>query len=448
MSPSEHICDILQKHFEDCIMIFGIFYEIALWILTLVAIPKLAYQRWKYGKYQHSLAQRFGRDFPQIDKKERPLVWIHAVSVGETKAVAVLAKKLKQELPNPILLISSTTETGHAEALRSLSFADYHVYMPLDFNRVVRPIIKRVRPDLVVLCETDFWYNFLQSCKAVGAKIAVVNGKLSVASLERFRRFHFFSRRLFSLIDLFCVQNALYQKRFEQVGVPTEKIVVTGNMKFDEEYPQLSAEDLIRWRDLLGIAKEDKVLVIGSTHSPEEDLLLEELAHVWQRCPKLKVLIVPRHPERFNEVANLLAKKNIPFVRLSSINSKVGKEMVILVDAMGVLRKCYQLADLAIVAGSYTPKVGGHNIIEPCWFGVPVLFGPHMHTQLELVELVAEYKAGLQVPLEELSGVIISCLTTPSQHAALGEGGKRLVQDLRGATGKTWKAMEAELGLI
>lgn len=422
---------------------FGIFYDFALWILLIIALPKLIYQRLKYGKYRNSIPQRFGKDFPKIEKN-RKLVWIHAVSVGETKAVAALAKKFKQ-LDNPILLISSTTETGHAEAMRSLPFADYHVYMPLDFKHVICPIVKQVKPDMVILCESDFWYNFLNCCKSVGAFVAVVNGKLSVKSLTRFKQFPFFSKQLFSLIDLFCVQNVLYQKRFEEIGVPAEKIAVTGNIKFDEEYPRLSKEELDRWKEQLGISADEQVIVIGSSHSPEEDILIDVMRDVWRKCPKVKVLLVPRHPERFNDVAALLSKKEINFVRFSAIQSKTGKESVILVDAMGVLRRCYQLADLAIVAGSYTSRVGGHNIIEPCWFGVPVFFGPHMHTQLELVDLVAEYHAGKQVPAEQLAQELITCLTEPAKREELGQNGMKLVQDLRGATSKTWNAIQKYL---
>lgn len=423
-------------------MLFGILYEGALYLLALLALPKMLYQRWKYGKYRQSLAQRLGNNFPTIMKGDKRLIWVHAVSVGETKAVAPLVKMLKQHLDDPLVVISSATETGHAEALRSIPLADYHVYLPLDFRSIIKPIVQQAKPDLVILSETDFWYNFLKYCKEYGASIAVVNGKISVKSMQRLERFRFVAKALFGFVDLFCVQNNLYRKRFEQIGVNNGKIIVTGNMKFDEECPKLSQEELRKWREMLGIAPDEQVLVVGSTHDPEETLVLDALRDVWTKYPKLKVMLVPRHPERFNEVSNILTRKNLPFVRFSAIKSKTGKEVAILIDAMGVLRKCYQLADIALVAGSYTARVGGHNIIEPCWFGVPVLFGPQMHSQPELVELVAEYKAGLQVSSDKLAGTILECLRDPSKRQALGQGGVQLVNDLRGATNKTWTALQ------
>lgn len=421
-------------------------YEAMLWLLGVVAIPKMLYQRIFHGKYKQSLFKRFGIGFPMISKGNRKLIWIHAVSVGETKAVAALAKMLKTQLHNPILVISSTTETGHAEAERSISVADYHVYMPLDFRWIINSIVKRTAPDLLLLVETDFWYNFLKASKEAGAAIAIVNGKISLTSLHRFQRFGELSRLLFSHIDLCCVQNTLYKERFEQVGMALEKIEVTGNMKFDEIYPQLTSEEMTKWRQQLGIVPGDLVLVVGSTHDPEEKIILDTLKEVWQHIPNLKVMIVPRHPERFNEVAGLISTRKLRFSRLSELMSRPAndsgeKEKVLLIDAMAVLRKCYQLADIAVVGGSFTSKVGGHNIIEPCWYGVPVLFGPYMHTQLELVALVNEYHAGEQIQAQELAKTLVDYLKNSEKRAQLGKGGLRLTADAKGATQKSWQAL-------
>lgn len=419
-------------------LLLSLIYDLCLILIGLIALPKFLYELIFKGKYRKSLLKRFGSGFPLIKKGDRPLVWIHAVSLGETKAVSALVKKIRSELHHPIIVFSTTTETGYVEACRSIT-ADHHVYLPFDFGWVIRPIIRRTVPDLLILCESDFWYNFLSASKKSGANIILVNGKISTTSLERFKKFPLFTKSLFRCIDLFCVQSNLYRQRFEDLGISPEKIEVTGNMKFDGDYSKLPASQLLAWRRELGISPEDPVVVVGSSHNPEESLLLKVMGDVWQKYPNVKVMLVPRHPERFNEVAGILQKNNINFRRLSQKKREDKSGIpVILIDAMGLLRKCYQMADIAIVAGSYTSKVGGHNILEPSWYGVPVIFGPHMHSQPDLLELVKEYRAGLQVSIDELPEVLFNLLSQPSERKLLGDAGLRLSGDVHGATGKTW----------
>ena len=175
-------------------MILSFFYEIALWLLALIYLPKLIYDYFFRKKYNQSIARRLGFNFPLITKGKRSLVWVHAVSVGETKAISSLIKTIRNQLNNPIIVISSITETGHDEAKRSIQLADYHVYLPIDFRFIIRPIIKRAAPDLVILTETDFWYNFLKSAKDSGAVIALVNGKISERSFRRFKKTPYFTK--------------------------------------------------------------------------------------------------------------------------------------------------------------------------------------------------------------------------------------------------------------
>lgn len=421
-------------------MLFSFAYDVALVLLALASLPKLLYELIFKRKYRGSLIKRFGGSFPLIKKGKRRLIWVHAVSLGETKAVAALVKKLKNAADHPLVVFSTVTETGYVEACRSIQ-ADYHVYLPFDFSWIIQPIIRRTAPDLVVLCESDFWYNFLKASKNNGAKVVLVNGKVSTRSMERFKKFRFFSDKLFALIDLFLVQSRTYAARFEEIGVPHEKIVVTGNMKFDGDYAKLPPQQLEAWRKELGIDPGNPVLVIGSTHHPEEQLFLDALAQVWKVHPELKVLFVPRHPERFSDVAAIFQKADIDFRRLSEKGKTNHSCPVILIDAMGLLRKCYQLADVAIVAGSYTAKVGGHNILEPSWYGVPTLFGPYMHSQPDLLDLVHEYGAGVQVPIEELPQVLIGLLNDPEKGKSIGSAGLRLAGDVHGATAKTYDAV-------
>ena len=429
--------------------IFLFFYEIALWIIAMISFPKMIYAFLVHKKYRKSLLHRFGFHFPVFPPHALPSIWIHAVSVGETKAVAELAKKIKERFREHPLIISSVTETGHGEAKKSLPFADYHVFIPFDFSWVVKKIIKQASPQLIILCESDFWYHFLAYAKKNGASLALVNGKMSARSMSRFRFFSFFSKKLFGLFDLLCLQNCFYQDRFLAVGVDPKKIEVTGNLKLDEKEPLLSQEEILEWKQRLGIHLSQPVLVLGSTHAPEEQLLLNVLKEVWKTIPNLKVLLIPRHPERFKEVENLLDKEGIQWTSFSVLNQSrelsyhsKESEQVILIDAMGILRTCYQLSDIALVAGSFTDRVGGHNILEPCRYGKPVLFGPFMHGQLEFVDLIKGNRAGLQVELNQLQGIIEEWIKNPQEREVIGLNGVRLMEEVTGAVDRTIEALE------
>lgn len=425
-----------------------IVYEVVLWILALIIMPKVLYQLLFHRKYRSSLPFRCGINYPRLNKTEGPVIWIHAVSMGETKAIASLGRELKQQFKGCQLIISSVTETGHAEAKRSLPFADYHLYLPLDFSFIVRPIIQKIKPNLVVLCESDFWFNFLRIAKAEGAIIALANGKLSERSMRRFNYAPSFTKQLFQLFDVICVQNDLYKQRFIEVGAPASRLIVTGNLKLDGEYPYLSSEEIKQWRQRLGIKPTDLVITVGSSHSPEEQMILSILKDIWTRIPSLKLILVPRHPERFKEVSRLLDKEEIKSIAFTNIHHQTGKEQVILIDAMGMLRMCYQLSDLALVGGSYTNKVGGHNILEPCWYGKPVVFGPHMYTQTELVDLIKQYGAGLQIEHEQLPKILEQWLTNPLERERLGQHGLKLLEDMKGSTQRTMQALIRSCAVI
>ncbi len=423
-------------------MMISFLYEIILWVLAIIYLPKLAYDYFIQKKYQKSLMQRLGFNFPLIKKGKRKLIWIHAVSVGETKAVSSLVKTIHRELNNPLIIISSITETGHEEAKRSIPLADYHVYLPWDLSFIIRPIVKRVAPDWVIIAETDLWYNFLKSAKKNGAIIALVNGKISQRSWNRFKKFPYFTKKLFSVFDLLCLQSQHYYDRFRSLGLDESKLYITGNLKFDDEYPRFSDEERDAWKKQLQISVDDQVVVVGSSHDSEEKMILEQFKIVWTERPKTKLVIVPRHPERFNQVAGLLQKENISYMRFSLLGAGDANAKVILVDAMGLLRKCYQLADVAIVAGSYVQHVGGHNILEPSSYGVPVIYGPFMQSQPELVELMREYKAGFEISMPDLARQILDLLKDGPKRTQVGENGLRMLKDVNGGTQKTWQALK------
>ncbi len=410
------------------------FYHLVLLIGFLCYLPWLLLRR----KQGPSIKERLGY-IPKIKKRKPFLIWIHAVSLGETKAVAPLASMLKETYGSDVqFVVSSGTATARAEVKKVIPFADDTLYLPLDFSWIMDPLIKEAQPDLVLISETDLWLNFLSVCKKYGAQLMIVNGKMSERSCSRYATFAWWSQRVFSQFDHICTQSRHYRDRYRFIGVHKEKISVTGNLKLDHVYPV--APDLQEWKASLGLVDDDQILVIGSTHEPEERWFLEILDGLWKDFPRLKVLLVPRHPERFDSVANLIFESGQPFKRYTQ--NKTEEFRILLVDTMGILKKCYQIADCAIVAGSYVEHVGGHNILEPSEYGVPVIFGPCMHTQPELLELCLSYEAGLQVPMQELSGILRSLLTDENMRRGIGENGLQLIREHQGATARTLKIIK------
>lgn len=412
---------------------FNFCYNIALHLYLCASLPRIL-RNW--AKYKNNFRKRLGRGFPHIEKNGRQLIWVHAVSLGETKAVAPFIQKLK-ELPNPpLVLLSTTTETGHSAGLKNVPQADYHVFLPFDFSYIIRPIVARVKPDFVILTETDFWYNFQMVAKKEGASLLVINGKLSERSFKRYARFHFLVDKLLGPIDHFYLQGELYKKRFAALGIPSSKLTVTGNIKLDAP---IETCDVATLKQELGLTGQP-VITLGSTHAPEEKIWLDALQQLWLHFPQLKVLLVPRHPERFNTIAALLDSETIPYSRWSN-GGTLQDVPVLLVDAMGVLRNCYQISDIAFVGGSFTSKVGGHNILEPGFYGKPVLFGPHMHSQPDLLDLVLSYHSGIQIKPEEIVSTLHALLSDPERLHQMGAAGKTLTTDSRGALDQTCRAL-------
>ncbi len=425
-------------------MILSFIYDLLLFILGLVALPKLLWNWYKLGKYRESLSQRLGLKMPPpFVRGEGPVIWIHVVSVGETKAVAPLYKKIRSMIPQAQLVISSVTETGFAEAKRSLPNADSYFFLPLDFSWLMKKAVRRIKPHLLILVEGEFWYHLLKSVKDEGGHVALVNGKLSERSAKRFAWASFFTKKLFGLIDCFCLQSSRYLERFREIGIPDNKLQVTGNIKLDASPALLTPDQKISLQRELGITLEDRVVVIGSTHDPEEEWLLSALDKVWSEIPKVKILIVPRHPERFAKVSALLNARGAFVGSYTQREQMKGDERVVLIDAMGLLMRCFQLAEVAIVGGSFTSGIGGHNIFEPVQVGVPVLFGPHMETQLDLVELVVKSGSGLQVSLAELPTALKNLLVNKTLWNQMHRHALKAAEEARGSTERTWQSVKS-----
>ncbi|CAM0117542.1 3-deoxy-D-manno-octulosonic acid transferase [Rhabdochlamydiaceae symbiont of Dictyostelium giganteum] len=417
---------------------FNLLYNTLLLVMLCLFLPKWLFDMLQSRKHHRSFLEKLGvKITPFRPSSEGPRVWIHSISVGETRSVAPLAHKIQKEIPSASLMVSTVTETGQAEAKRSIPHAQHYFYLPFDFSWNIKRVLKHLKPDILILVESDFWLNLIR----LSPKVVLVNGDISEKSFSRFKKVPFFTKRLFRNIDLLCVQSAQFAHRFEELGIDPHRIAVTGNLKFDHEIPLI---DLMDWRLKLGIHEEDTIITLGSTHEGEEESLLHALMPLLEKYPCLKILLAPRHPERFKKVAELMSKKKIPFTLFSQRDKEKESSRIVLIDAMGILPACYKVSHLAIVGGSFIPHVGGHNIFEPAMMGTPVLFGPYMHGQQDLVDLVLGQEgrapAGAQVMLDDVSSTVEEMLLNPP--ISMRESGLLLGEEARGATERTWRLIK------
>jgi 3-deoxy-D-manno-octulosonic-acid transferase len=348
--------------------------------------------------------------------------------MGETKSSFSFIHEMRKDLKNAYIVFATSTQTGFNEAKKN-PFVDQVVFMPFDFSFSIKRLFKQIKPKIVIFVETDFWYNFLKFSKKNNSKIVLISGKISEKSEKNFKKFSFFSKKLFSFFDFICTQNDVYKKRFINLGISKEKIYTTGNIKYDQQIHLLSNLEQKTWKKKLKI-EDNFVITIASTHYPEEKLLLESLKDVLNT--NIKILLAPRHPERFEAVKKLLIEKSFNFVTYSKLEI-TGLEKIILIDTIGFLNIAYQLSDLAILGGSFIERVGGHNILEPVLVNTPVFFGPHMHSQLDLKKLILEKKCGKEVTLSTLKPHLQDFF----KNKSLCDNCKNL-NFIKGSSKKTW----------
>jgi len=406
----------------------------------LVTLPYWLMQRLRHGKYRAGLSERLGR-IPQrlTVQPGRPTIWVHAVSVGEVLAVSGLVGELKKRFPNYRIVISTTTDTG--QKLARTRFGEESVfYFPLDFAFAIRPYLRQFRPELIVIAETEFWPNFLRLGKASGARIAVVNARISDRSWPRYRRFRHLLTRVLRQVDLFLTQTEEDARRLAQIGAPQERIEVTGNLKFDVPAP-VAPPIIASLREAFQQADAGPVIVCGSTVEGEEPILLQAFVNVLASHPRAVLILAPRHPERFNEVAELLSQLGIRFWRRSLWSGDPIVAGVLLIDSIGELAALYSLADVAFVGGSLVPR-GGHNIIEPALCGVPIVVGNHTENFRDIVSLFQSRDAVRVVGPAELPLAFMELISNPAERIALGRRGAETLRAQMGATQRTMQALE------
>jgi 3-deoxy-D-manno-octulosonic-acid transferase len=403
----------------------------------VVSLPYWLWQAVRHGKYLAGLGERWGRIAPRVTARPaQPTIWVHAVSVGEVLAVIGLVAEIKGRLPQHRVVVSTTTDTGQKLARKHFG-AENVFYFPLDFGFAIRPYLKLLRPQLIVLAETEFWPNFLRLAHASGARLAVVNARISDRSLPGYRRFRFLLRRVLEQIDIFLTQTDEDARRLGDIGAPAGRIHATGNLKFDAPAPALLP---IVGKLQAALERAGPVIVCGSTAEGEERLLLRGFENVLASHAGAVMILAPRHPERFEAVAKLLEELRIRFWRRSQWNGDPIAGGVLLIDTIGELASLYALADVAFVGGSLVPR-GGHNIIEPAQHGVAIMVGNHTENFREIVGLFQRHDAVCVVGPAEFPLVLMELIANPEERAALGRRGAEVLQSQMGATQRTADAL-------
>jgi 3-deoxy-D-manno-octulosonic-acid transferase len=407
----------------------------------LISLPYWMFGKRRHGKYREGLNERLGRVPSRLQGHIGPAIWVHSVSVGEVLAVGELVGKLRRRFPGYRVMVSTTTATG--QKLAKERFGEESVfYFPLDFGFAIQPYLTTLKPQLIVIAETEFWPNFLRLARNSGARIAVVNARISDRSWPGYRRV----RRIGILaavlrnVNLFLAQSEEDARRLLDIGAPGERVQVSGNLKFDVAAPAPPAI-VASLRSVFQQAGAGPVIVCGSTVEEEEGLLLLAFQNVLASHPRAVMILAPRHPERFGEVAQLLEHMGISYWRRSLWGGDSIAGGVFLVDTIGELASLYALGDVAFVGGSLVPR-GGHNIIEPAQHGVPIIVGNHTENFRDIVGLFQSQDAVRVVGPAEFPLVLMELLSHEAERLALGRRGAETLRSQMGATEKTAKALE------
>lgn len=411
-----------------------ILYSLLFFIVILVTLP---FWIWRYvttPKYRGTVLERFGwgiRKRPAI-----PRIWIHAVSVGETLAAQGLIQSLQRTHPDFELVVSTVTKTGQQMVRDKLTGIALIFHLPIDLPWITRRVMRRIGPGLILIMETELWPGLLAVAREEHVPVVIVNGRISPRSFNNYHRARFFMRRFLSWVTLFVMQSPMDANRIQAIGVPRQRIRVSGNIKYDQALVRPKPDAMLELQRLIGQVSVDPVFLAASTHPGEEAVILTVYARLRTIQPTLRLILVPRHPERSGQVAMLIQNHGFLVQKLSQ-SQGVWHDHVLLVDQVGWLTRLYSMARLVFVGGSLIPH-GGQNMLEPAGWGLPVTFGPHTFNFKDAVHLLVEGGAALVVHNE--GDLFLACrrlLLEPDLWRDMGQKGRDIVAANAGALART-----------
>jgi len=403
-------------------------YVLLIYLLAPVVIAMEAWKALWNPEYRGRLPQRLGLDGPQ---PPGPCVWLHGVSVGEVQAAAALIRELRKQFPDLPVVVTTVTPTGAQRARALFGDTVFHCYLPYDLPGAVRRFLDRTRPRVAIILETEIWPTLYHALGTRGIPLVMASARVSTRSVDRYRRLASLFRTTLSHGILIGAQTPADAERFRIIGAAPDRVRVTGNVKFDMEIPAAAVEAGRAFRRR--VAADRPVWIAGSTHDGEEEAVLAAHAIVRQRHPHALLILVPRHPQRFEAVRVLLRKRGVEFASRSAGEEPRPDHTVFLVDTLGELQMFYAAADVAFVAGSLVP-IGGHSLLEPAVLGLPMLSGPYNHNAQDVADLFEQCGA-LRVARskEDLAQKACDWFDDPARARSDGERGRQAVAQSRGA---------------
>jgi 3-deoxy-D-manno-octulosonic-acid transferase len=411
-------------------------YNLLLTFLLILITPYFLLRSLTSKRFRRAFPQRMG--FFQTPSFKKP-IWVHAASVGEVLCSIPLLKNIKSEFPRSNIVLTTMTATGNETAKSHLTETDRVLFAPIDHPFVIRRTINKIQPGILLIAETELWPNLLRSCGKKGIPIILFNGRVSLKSFRRYLLFKFFFKECLRYISLFLMQTEEDRTRMVEMGGKPQHARVVGNLKFDQTFPSNAQETLSEMSKALHLQGKEKILIAGSTHSGEEEILVGLYKELKKTEPGLVLILAPRHLERLEEVERILRKEALSWLRKTSLpvgagRSDQGHPEVILLDTMGELMGIYSLGTLVFVGGSLVP-IGGHNPIEPLFFKKPVVFGPYMFHFPEIAGRLIEAEGAIQVSgKEELLSQLKRLVFDEGARKQLGEKGYQFLKRHQGAT--------------
>jgi 3-deoxy-D-manno-octulosonic-acid transferase len=427
-------------------------YSLFLTIGVLLMAPYYLWQHRGRGRSRAYWRERLGilpGDFRQLAGSGIPgTIWVHAVSVGETLAVAELVRQFQEHHPERKVFISHITPAGRETGEARLPKVAGRFYLPLDWDVCVSRTLRQLQPALLLIAETELWPNLLRAAHEFGCRIVLVNARLSDGSFRGYRLLRPFMRRVLQNVDCIFAQTPNDAERFRQLGAPSERVFVAGNLKFDGAPPPIGQLPG-RLRTVLDEAQRGPVLVAASTMPREEPLVLQAWQEIRDLYPRALLILAPRHPVRFEQVAQLLSDQKRTFVRRTALEtggeelvSQLATPEVLLLNTIGELGGLFQAADVVFIGGSLVPT-GGHNLLEPAFWGKPVVFGPHMHNFRDAAERFVRGGAAVQVESPaELAAECTRLFRDAAHRDRLGAMAKRVLEEESGATRRILERLE------